>query len=494
MRIQRSWVLCVLTITAMAIAGHETWAQSYPYPGSAPAAAPYGSVPQGQPDMLGPAASAPSFAPQYAPENVGAMGMMPASYGAYGPPAAPGPYTPQGPMMPPGGPYGYQPAGYYDPTQGAPPQQLNPSPAMPMVDASGPMPEYGGSEYMGEGQPCMYCGGYGCEMCAGACDDFDLNLLRWLLPYGAGGCGAQRWYDASADWVYLKRDDIGSTTIFATEGPDGIPVLGSEQLDFPETSGFRASFAIQLGAGNLLETTYLGAFNWASKSEVTNGFDDLFSIISDYGLDPPFGFTDTDRASVQRIEYSSTFDTIELNYRQRWAGPNTRLQGSWLVGVRYMNLVEDFNYLTFAPANPGWMNYFVSTSNSLTGAQLGGDLWVCIIPGLSIGSEAKVGLYGNHATQRTTIEAYSIVDPIRERVTENGAAFLGDANVTLLWRLSQNWTFKAGYMFLWMDQVALAANNFNPEPPFVADARYPVINNSSDVFYHGALLGLEYMW
>ncbi len=82
----------------------------------------------------------------------------------------------------------------------------------------------------------------------------------------------------------------------------------------------------------------------------------------------------------------------------------------------------------------GWMNYLVSTSNSLTGAQVGGDLWVCIMPGLSIGGEAKAGLYGNRSTQRTTIDAYSIGDPVQEKVTENGAAFLGDANVTLLWR------------------------------------------------------------
>ncbi len=49
-------------------------------------------------------------------------------------------------------------------------------------------------------------------------DDFDLKLLRWLLPYGAGGCGAQRWYDASAEWMSLKREDIGEPVVFATEG------------------------------------------------------------------------------------------------------------------------------------------------------------------------------------------------------------------------------------------------------------------------------------
>ncbi len=494
MRIQRSWVLCVLTITTVLIAGHEARAQSYPYPGPAPATAGYPGMPQMQPDMLGPTASAPRFAPQYAPEHYDAMQ---AAAGGYPPAAMPPQYAPQGPMlppqgamMPPTGPYGYQPAAYYDPAQGAVPQQLNPSPAMPMGDAGG----YPMEGYPMDGQPCQYCGGYGCDACMAGCDDFDVKLLQWLLPYGAGGCGAQRWYDASAEWVTMQRDEIGTSTIFATEGPNGIPVLGSDQLNFSDASGFRASFAVQLGAGNLLETTYLGSFNWASRAEATNNESDLFSIMSDFGLSPPFGFTDTDRAAVQRIEYSSSFDTIELNYRQRFVGPNTRIQGSWLVGARYLYMSEDFNYLTFAPINPGWMNYLVSTSNSMTGAQMGGDLWVCIMPGLSIGAEAKVGLYGNRSTQRTTIDAFSIGDPVQEKLTEDGAAFLGDANVTLLWRLSQHWTFRTGYMFLWMDQIALASENFNPEPPFVAGVRHPFIDNTSDALYHGFTAGFEYMW
>lgn len=67
----------------------------------------------------------------------------------------------------------------------------------------------------------------------------------------------------------------------------------------------------------------------------------------------------------------------------------------------------------------------------------------------------------------------------------------------MLWRLSQNWTLRGGYMFVYVDQVALAAENFNPAPPFVNDPlrpRIPRIADNSDVFYHGAHFGLEYMW
>jgi hypothetical protein len=216
--------------------------------------------------------------------------------------------------------------------------------------------------------------------------------------------------------------------------------------------------------------------------------------MSQFGVSPFLGFVDTDRANYQEIAYSSELNSVEMNYRQRWVGPNVRVQGSWLAGVRYVELEEDFTYLTVAPINPGWMDYMVGTSNSLTGAQVGGDLWVCITPGVNIGTELKLGLYGNHAVQRTTINAASFAEMQLERETEDAVAFLGDFNLTLLWRVNQYWTFRTGYMFLWADELALASNNFNAGPPFVAGQRTTFIDNSADVFYHGVSVGLEYMW
>jgi hypothetical protein len=483
MRIQRSsWVLCVLTIIASVIGVHEARAQSYPYTGPSPTPGFPGLPPHMQPGMPGPAADGPSFAPQYAPGSpmgpaVAPMGYAPTGYG-----------TP----LPPQAPYGHQGVGYYDPQQGAIPQPLVPSPATamdgPIGQGLGPYPDM-------PTDWCGYCGGHGCDFCMGGHDDFDFNLLRRLLPYAEAGCGAPRWYDITADWVFLKRDSITQNpAVFASSGILGPPVLGTDDLRFAETSGFRAGAAIQLGAGNSLETTFLGQFNWASRAEVNDPNNLLFSVISNFGDSPFLGFDDTDRASHARIEYSSSFDNIELNYRQRWMEPNARVQGSWLVGARFLYLEEDFRYATNAPANPGWMDYLVGTSNALTGAQLGGDLWVCIIPGLNVGGEAKVGIYGNRATQRTRIDAYSFAEPVHERVTTDGAAFLGDANLSLLWRINQQWSFRSGYMFLWMTEVALAPDNFNAGPPFVTDQRTPFINSNGEAFYHGFMAGFEYLW
>ncbi len=504
MRIQRSWVLTVLTIITLVIGAHDVRAQSYPlgpgpgggsyYPGAGQQLPPTG-MPSG---YNGPMAYAPPAATQYMQAPPPGAAMPPGmGYGPAGPQAAPAAYMPgPGAYGAPQAPYGMQPAAYYQPAQGGPPQPVAPgqnAPMGPMAMPGGPMTGPSGYGPQPEGPWCPSCGGYGCELCNGPADDFDLKLLRMLLPYSAGGICAQRWYDVQAEWVYLRRDQVGNYGAFTSSGISGPTVLSTDNLNLDSASGVQLAGAIQLGAGNSLEASYLGGLHWSSAAAVT-GPDDLFSVMSDFGNAPFNGFDDTDRAATHAIMYSSQFNSVELDYRQRWVAPNCRVQGSYLVGVRWAYLDEDFRYNTSAPANPGWMDYLGNTTNSLTGAQVGGDLWIAIIPGLSIGGSGKVGIYGNRATQRTTITANSIVEPVYEKVREDRVSFLGDANVSVIWRLTQHWTLRAGYMFLYMNQVALAGDNFNAAPPFVAGQRVPTIDVNGDPFIHGATFGCEWMW
>ena len=52
------------------------------------------------------------------------------------------------------------------------------------------------------------------------------------------------------------------------------------------------------------------------------------------------GYTDTDSAELATLEYSSSFDSFELDYRKRWVAPNCRFHGSWMVGARYVKIDE----------------------------------------------------------------------------------------------------------------------------------------------------------
>ena len=338
----------------------------------------------------------------------------------------------------------------------------------------------------------------------------DGSLLGLILPYGEGGLCTPRWFDVRVSAVQLARDKASRTVNFASDGIaplNGDPnvILSSDSLNFDNEYGARVVVARQIGPGSNLEFNFLGAFNYSSNASVSDPNQGLFSVMSDYGRTPAFGFAETDFATFQGIAYSSAFNSYELMYRRRWQGRNCRLQGSYLAGVRYMQLTEDFDYQTRANGLPNtlpgnyYMDYSVGTNNSLTGLQIGGDAWVSVIPGLSIGGEVKAGVYGNHSHQNTTILASSIPDGFTETLRSDDVAFIGELSMMAIYRVNYHWTLRAGYDFLFIDGLALAIENFNSGQPFVdnpvlAPSRVPSYNDNGSLFYHGWNIGLEYLW
>ncbi len=375
----------------------------------------------------------------------------------------------------------------------------------------------------GGAEDCNSCNGHGCDHCLGNGHEngFGLGagLLNRLLPYAEGGYCAPRYLDFSVEALLLKREDVSRRVEFMSDGPRGLAdpniILSTENLEFfNDAYGFRFNTALQMHAGGTLEFEFLGQFNWNSTAQVNSAGDLLYSVFSDYGNDPPpqvgppsvrGGFSDTDSAEWARIDYSSNFDTLDLTYRKRWTLPNCRFQGSWLAGVRYFKLDEQFRLRTvvnYPDPNGGIvpvtgnMQYDVGTSNSMTGAEIGGDLWTTMVPGVRLGVSSKVGLFGNRATSHTNIAAATLGAPVVELLAADSVSLVAEANFNMLWRVNQHWTIKSGYELLYVDGVALAPENFHSGAPFAGGSggRTPAINVNGDVFLHGLNLGLEYMW
>lgn len=448
-------------------------------------------------------AQGPGYPPGY---GTGAAGYgPPAGYGqpaygqpGHGPAASPTAYyLPDGTMLQVGG-------------EAAPGAADGPQPGPMPGYMSGPMPgpmpmsggEAGDGEYFGAGEEW-----FGDELHHRWPNGTFLGLL---LPYAEGGLCTPRWFDVRVSAVQLARDNASRQVDFTSSGIapiDGAPnvVLSSDSLTFDDEFGARVVVQRQLGAGGNIEFNWLGGFNFASNASVTDPNQGLFSVLSDYGRNPPLGFNETDFATFHSIAYSSAFNSYELMYRRRWQGRNCRLQGSYVAGVRYVQLTEDFDHSTRRPGAPNvapsffFMDYSVGTNNSLTGLQVGGDAWLSVIPGLSLGGEAKAGVYGNHSHQNTVINATSIPGGFRETMGSDDVAFIGELNAMAIYRINYHWTFRAGYDVLFMDGLALAIENFNSGQPFVtnpvlAPSRVPSFNDNGQLLLHGWNVGLEYIW
>lgn len=485
-----AWTLSVLTL-ALTLAASTSLAQgpygpTPAYPTGYPAGPGLGGP--GMPGMGGPMAM-----PMY-----GGPGMMPG--GAMPPPG-----------MMPGGP-GMMPTGFV-PT----PDAFGGYGAMSPSHIEGMMPMDGGM-----GGACPHCGGMGCDMCGGGrghglCNGLLGDCFGLVAPYPDGGCAAVRWFDIAVDGMYLTRDNSFNDVIFATFGAAGVNgvALRTGQLDLDQfEGGFKFIGQTQVGPASSLEFTYFGLFFWEDSAEARRlgplATDGLFSVFSDFGTNPPGGFAETDNADLQTLSYTSTFDNFELNFRQRWMAPNCRYQGSWLWGARYFYLEEDFAYTSLSTVGllpgdpPRRMRATADTNNSLTGLQIGGDLWICILPGLRAGVEAKAGVYYNHMNVDNVITVNTLpinppVNPFTEEQIEGDVAFVGDANFLITYRVNYNWTLRGGMQAMFVDGVALAPDNFNTEPPAgpfgpLATGRVPFVDDDGNIFYWGFTAGAEYMW
>jgi len=319
-----------------------------------------------------------------------------------------------------------------------------------------------------------------------------------------------RYFDFAVEALYLNRDRSTRDLDFAAFLVDGDRVLSTNDLDLEGALGFRVTGRVQMWAGTNLEATYFGTHHWEDAATVRDPGNRLYSPFSEFGLNPAgVGFQDTDQANLMSISYSSELNNVEMNYRRHFSFFRSCIQGSWLAGPRFLSLDERFTYLTrvaphidpflMPPAlrPAGEMNYIVKTTNNLLGAQIGGDIFACVLPGLSLGAEGKVGAYNNNASQRTLIQATTLSSDLFEGDNTDEVALIAEANFTAVWEVTESLRLRGGAQILFIDGLALAPENFNSTPPFVAPAppRTDIdINANGNALFYGLTGGIEWWW
>jgi hypothetical protein len=334
-----------------------------------------------------------------------------------------------------------------------------------------------------------------------------------LTPYGEGGVASQRWFDLYGEATYLRREKGAGNFVFSTQGVGPVSssnvALQSDDVDLNDYElGLSLLGNVQIGPGSNVEVGYFGLNEWDASATAVSATPTLYSFFSDFGLDPPGGFDDPDRSLFHRVNYSSRLNNGEVNLRRRWAEPSGFVQGSWLAGIRYFHLSEMISFQAAGANNnaidqngPRFFDYSTKTRNHLTGFQVGGDLWLNLIPGVKVGGELKGGIFGNQAIQETSITANSVgffgTSAINERASDGKTAYLVQASAQAVYRMTYSWALRGSYQVIYVDNVALAPENINRAPPglFLPNsARVVRVNNDSEVFYSGFTAGAEYTW
>ncbi len=319
------------------------------------------------------------------------------------------------------------------------------------------------------------------------------DVCSSLRPHGEI-CGL-RWYDLSAEAVFLGHTQGGGNMPITSVGPGAPPSdvalsLGDANDGDELAAGVRLSGALICGVGGAVEATYMGGNKWNATAQATSATNDLYSFISDFG-DPVLD--DVDQSSSQSIGTQSELHSIELNYRRRTMGPYCRFQGSWLFGLRYLQFKNEMTYSTFnSPTR--FFNSEDRVRNHMFGAQAGGDIWWNIHSGVRLGMGLKGAWVQNEIKRSFTVDANSIANTAIND-TRRGSDLMGEFELKFIWQFNHSWKFRTAYYAIAAEDIGFGSIDKNAvlslrpgstpvDPGYLLD----------DLVVQGISFGTEYNW
>ncbi len=356
-------------------------------------------------------------------------------------------------------------------------------------------------------------------------DEFALDGEGDKSDCVASGCSPCPTVYGSAEFLFLQRTNCSDdqpiiVNLRADDGSivspsDAATVLSTSDLDFGFDPAVRVLLGHRLHNGWAIEGSYLG-FCDADSSAYVQAPNEAAIYTFPGGLS---GNVSGDFGEVW-TDYSSSIHSGELNLVCccGCCAPCGKGKGDcgskgqdcnlycrtfeWFVGFRYFNLREHLqivgNRPQTTPTDPGLEDYSVydvRTSNNLYGPQVGARVrrW-----GRKLGWEAtgKAGIFGSDTQQEQYIWDFPgqptpfEIRPLTS-ASDDGVAFVGELNLTGIYRLNETWNLRAGYNLIWITGVALAPDQLDFSTTLPAGNQ---ISSSGGVLLHGVSCGLEARW
>lgn len=307
------------------------------------------------------------------------------------------------------------------------------------------------------------------------------------------------------DVLLLQRDNAtnGQPLVLAnSSGPlAGQTLLASTSPQFSTSPGIRTFFG-RRGPDNIgWEIGYVGLYGMFGDAEA--GGADLLTVT------PPLGSSVTgwSRADYARATYASNLDMVQANLfrydccreqdcssRYPWKRTPSCHCIDWIAGVVWAGLEETAALNVTCCEGEQPTSYRNGTSSQMFGGQIGVrgrrewrdwafEGWV------------KTALTGNQLSSWADPITSSLAPgvefrPARANSTTT-AGFIGDINMTAIYKLTDTWGLRMGYNLIWLSGVALAGNQYDFSD--TANSGRTLYGDGS-VFFQGGSLGLEARW
>ncbi|HUT11416.1 MAG TPA: BBP7 family outer membrane beta-barrel protein [Thermoguttaceae bacterium] len=327
------------------------------------------------------------------------------------------------------------------------------------------------------------------------------GLLSEPCLYGGVDCGCPvccyqpLWY-AEVGALFLNRDRARRFKLIedqndSTGEPDPRPghrreIVSSAVLDFDYETGPQLVIGRYLDDCRRVEVRYFGLHHWRTGF----GIDSTAVPPANPNLSLPFdsNYTnDFDGALHVDVSYKSELHNVEVNLLDDRHSCFTRL-----IGFRYLNLNEDFDYESTDAAGsiPSTSNYLIGTDNHLVGFQIGGIVEREVCERFCVDLTGKLGAYVNFAEQSTFLgdrfDNENVRRDFRERQGE--LAFIGELRFGCAYQLTKSMAAIAGYQLMWVEGVALAPEQLDLTTTPLSGSG---LNDNGGVFYDGAYVGIR---
>ena len=303
------------------------------------------------------------------------------------------------------------------------------------------------------------------------------------------------------DFLFFKRNNATSGVVVA-ETTSGVPELTTRSTNPGTAPGIRLFGGRLRKNGIGWEFGYTGVFGMFGERTARGSGDlqvpgALGSVVD--------GWTNLDAV---RSTYTSSLNMCEVNiFTSRVTtkgGPRSpfpwhRVHGTfehefqWLGGFRWagFNDVANLHVDASQPINNDG-TYSITTTSQMLGPQIGfktkrrwnnwsTEGWVkTMLAGTFLNADSAPidTLAGGGVPYRPQASARDV-----------GVGFIGDMNYSIVRRLNRKWSLRAGYNLIWISGVALAPNQFD-----FSNTNTITLAGASNVFLHGANLGLEACW
>ena len=304
------------------------------------------------------------------------------------------------------------------------------------------------------------------------------------------------------DFLFFKRNNSTNGATIAEGVGSTLPALTTRSTNPGTAPGIRLFGGRLRKNGIGWEFGYTGVFGMFGERSVQA--PPTLQIPGDLGN----GVTGWTNLDAVRSTYTSSLNMCEVNLFTSETtvkgGPHSPFpwhrvhdpfthEFQWLGGLRWAGF-NDVASLQPNGSTSGPGAYTITTSSQMFGPQFGFKTkrkwYTWALEGWAKATLAGTFLDSDSAPITTAAGGAFQYRP-QTSARDVGVGFVGDINYSLVRRLNDRWSLRAGYNLIWLSGVALAPNQFDFS--FTTTSGTQLVDGGS-VFLHGANLGLEAQW